>query len=380
MKPPIKIIHLITGLSTGGAENTLAKLLAHKRMNGISSKVISLKDDGPIGDEIRKLGIPVINLGWRAGSVNLLQWLSLIKTLKKESPDILQTWMYHADLVGGICGKLAGIKHILWNIRNLNLDKAYIKSSTMWVVKVCAQLSKSLPKKIIVNSEHARTVHIKNGYDPSKFVIIPNGFDLSKFHPDKEAKASVLKELNLPADNELVGLVARYDPIKDHVNFLNAARILHKQNLKVHFLLCGRDITWENKDLVKFIEKNDLLHYTHLLGERKDIPRLTAALEIAVSSSAGESFSNTIGEAMSCGVPCVVTDVGDSANLVSNTGKVVPPNNHKALAEGIMEILTMSLKDRRNLGLSARQRIHDKFELSCTLQKYKNLYLEITSQ
>jgi len=378
MKSPIKVLHLITGLSTGGAELSLVKLLSASDLNEFSIKVISLDGDGPVGKEIRDLGIPVINLGWKAGFPNPFQWFTLIKLLKTESPHILQTWMYHADLVGGICGKLACVKHILWNIRNFNLDKKYIKSSTMWVVKACALLSAWLPDKIIACSDQARLLHIQKGYAAGKFIIIPNGFDLGKFYPDPQAGGSVRKELELVASTLLVGMVARYDPIKDHPNFFAAAGIIHQQNPRVHFLLCGRDIVWENEKLVSYVKQNGLERVTHLLSQRQDIPRLTAALDVYVSSSAGEAFPNAVGEAMSCGIPCVVTDVGDSAFLVRETGKIVPPHDHQALAEAIMSLLKMGERGRRQLGLSARRRIADNFELSDVVQRYETLYLSFS--
>ena len=370
----MKIIHLITGLSTGGAELSLVKLLSASDLDEFSIKVISLGEEGSVGKEIRDLGIPVINLGWKAGFPNPFQWLTLVKLLKFESPDILQTWMYHADLAGGICGKLAGVKHILWNIRNFNLDKKFIKPGTMWVVKACGLLSSWLPDTIIACSEQARLIHIQKGYAKGKFLIIPNGFDLRKFHPDMQARDSVRKELGLMPNTPLVGLVARYDPIKDHPNFIAAAGILHQQNPGIHFLLCGDGITDQNEELMNCVKMNGMGLTTHLLGLRKDIPRLTASLDVAVSSSAGEAFPNVIGEAMSCSVPCVVTDVGDSAFLVGETGKIVPPHNHQALAEASLALLEMSEGDRRRLGLSARQRIVDNFELSSVVQRYETLY------
>lgn len=377
MKSFIKVLHLITGLSTGGAELSLVKLLSASDLDEFSMKIISLGGDGPAGKEIRDLDIPVISLGWKAGFPNPFQWLTLVKLLKLESPDILQTWMYHADLVGGICGKLAGVKHILWNIRNFNLDKKYVKPSTMWVVKACALLSGWLPESIIACSEQARLVHIQKGYAAGKFLIIPNGFDLGRFYPDPKARNSVRKELGLVANTPLVGLVARYDPIKDHPNFFAAAGMLHQQNPGVHFLLCGEGITCENEELVSYVKQNGLEQFTHLLGLRKDISRLTAALDVAVSSSAGEAFPNVVGEAMSCGVPCVVTDVGDSAFLVGETGKIVPPHNHQVLAEAINELLELSKNEREKLGKAARQRIQEFFEISKIVSTYETLYKEV---
>ena len=211
-------------------------------------------------------------------------------------------------------------------------------------------------------------------------VVIPNGFDLAAFRPDPPARWSVRHELSIPAETPLIGLVGRFHPQKDHQTFVQAAAWLHTRLPETHFLLCGDGITWENPTLAAWIETAGLRPCFHLLGRRDDIPRLTAALDLASSSSAyGEGFSNVIGEAMACGVPCVVTDVGDAALLVGSTGRVVPPRTPQALAQEWYALLALEREGKEQLGRAARQRIEAHFSLPAIVARYEALYAALAS-
>lgn len=372
----IKVLHLSTGLSVGGAEMMLFKLVSHLDRNVFEPEVLSMTDIGAIGEKIRALNIPVGALAMRLGVPDPRGLLRLTRRLRSRPPDVIQTWMYHADLIGGLGAKLAGGIPTVWNIRHSNLNPQSNKRAHMWTAKACARLSAWLPARIVTNSETSRLSHEKLGYAPEKMQVIPNGFDLAMFKADPIARVSVRKELGIPEDTLLIGLVARFDRQKDHHNFVQAAARFVRQFPDVHFLLCGSGVTSENKELCDWIRGAGLERLCHLLGRRDDVPRLTAALDIATSSSLGESFCNAIGEAMACGVPCVVTDVGDSAWLVGNTGRVVPPMNPEALA-GAWRELVEDPNARRELGLAARHRVQDYFDLPLIVRQYERLYEEI---
>jgi glycosyltransferase involved in cell wall biosynthesis len=163
--------------------------------------------------------------------------------------------------------------------------------------------------------------------------------------------------------------------MKDHANFLRAASLIVKQYPDAHFLLAGRDVNGENRELVGLINELRLQAQTHLLGERSHIERLVAALDVfCLSSSFGESCPIIVGEAMSCAVPCVVTDVGDSAWIVKESGRVVPARDAYALAAACEELLEMGPEGRRALGQVARSRVKDLFSLSSVVAKYEELY------
>ena len=178
----------------------------------------------------------------------------------------------------------------------------------------------------------------------------------------------------------LVGLVARHHPMKDHAGFFHAARLVAQACPSVRFVMIGRG-TNSQSPVADLARANQLENRVFLLGERSDMPRLTAALDIACSSSAwGEGFSNTIGEAMACGVPCVVTDVGDSAYAVGDTGISVPPNNPQALADAISRLVAAGSERRHCLGEAARRRIETEFSLAAIVHRYEELYREYAKQ
>lgn len=248
---PRKIIHIITGLSIGGAEMMLYKLLSHLDRSAFDAEVISLISVGPVGRKIQELGISVKALGMLPERPNPLAVIRLARWINRSKPDIIQTWMYHADLIGGLAAKLAGGIPVVWGIYNTDLSLERTKPSTIWTAWASAHLSRWLPKRIITCSRISQQAHIELGYEATKMRWIPIGFDIQEFKPDPEARISVRRELGLSEEEILIGLIARFDPQKDHHNFTQAARLLHEQRPDVHYLLCGSGITWENTTLVK---------------------------------------------------------------------------------------------------------------------------------
>jgi glycosyltransferase involved in cell wall biosynthesis len=373
-KAKIRLVHVITGLKTGGAEMMLYKLLSHIDRNKFDCQVISLTDKGVIGPKIQALGIPVFSVGLRNSLPNPIGFFRLVIQLKKHQPDIVQTWLYHADLLGGLAAKLIGVKKVIWNIRNSNIDASINKWHTRMTARFCALLSGWLADGIICNSDRAAKVHQALGYKKSLFHHIGNGFDLAMFSPDDTAKTTLCKQLDIPEDTRLIGLIARFDPQKDHQNFIKAASYIVKIFTNIRFILVGTNIDHHNKQLQKWIEEIGHSDLFLLLGERNDIPHVNAALDIACSSSLGESFPNAIGEAMACSVPCVVTDVGDLKKLVGDTGFVVPKDDPEALANALIELLIKPEAFRENMGKLARQRIEKSFSIKSIVSEYEQLY------
>jgi glycosyltransferase involved in cell wall biosynthesis len=371
----MKVVQIITGLDTGGANTMLYKLVSCTDREAFETEVVSLIDIGPIGLKIQAVGIPVRAVGMRRGVPNPLAVLRLAHWLRQDPPHVIQTWTYHADLVGGLAARLAGGIPVAWGVHHTTFDPRGTKRMSIWTIMACARLSRWLPARIVCCSEASRRGHRQLGYAADKMLVITNGFDLALFGPDPAARQSVRRELGIPEEAPLIGVVARFHPDKDHRNFVQAAARLHACVPESHFLLCGDGITWENPELARWIEAAGIRDKCHLLGRREDIPRLTAALDIASSSSSGEAFPLVIGEAMACGVPCVATDVGESAIIVGNTGVVVPPKDPQALADGWTRLLVgMSREERRGLGLAARQRIKERYSLGKIVAQYERLY------
>jgi glycosyltransferase involved in cell wall biosynthesis len=286
--------------------------------------------------------------------------------------------MYQADLVSGLAARLAGGMPVAWGIHNAYLDPRSVKRIKLWTVRACIWSSGWLPTRIVCCSEASRVVHARLGYPKKKMMVIPNGADLAAFKPAPEARPSVREELGLRIETPLIGLVARFDLPKDHRTFVRAARLLHARMPEAHFILCGDSITWENPRLTEWIDAAGVRSRCHLLGRRLDVPRLSAALDVATSSSSfSEAWPLAVGEAMACGVPCAVTDVGDSAVIVGDTGRVVPPKDPIALADAWHELLALAPDEKVRLGQTARRRIEEQFDLLDAVAKYEKLYEEL---
>lgn len=353
----------------------LLKLLQRIDRTTFSPHVISLTSAGDLAQGFSECGVPVHAIGLDSGSVRLAPVMHLYSLLRALKPDIVQTWMYHADLIGGMVAWSSGCRQIVWALRNSDLSQQRTKRSTLWVVKACSKLSGWLPRTILSCSKRACAVHAALGYDFKKFHVIPNGFDLAQFRPDESARVDVRAELELSVETQLVGLMARYDPQKNHLGFIHAAAAVHQRMPDVHFVLAGTGVDEGNADLMNAITQQGLTGRIHLLGRRNDMPRLMAALDVLASSSAfGEAFPNVLGEAMACGVPCVVTDVGDSAEIVGATGRVVEVDDMQGLASYIVGLLDLQWVQKIDLGRQARERIAAHFEIGEVTRSYQAFY------
>jgi glycosyltransferase involved in cell wall biosynthesis len=371
----IKILHIINDLSVGGAEMMLYKLLSGINRERFDPAVISLIDRGKLRESIEGLGIPVYTAGMKPGIPTPASILRLIRLTRRLKPDLIQGWMYHSCLAGQLAKTFAArTAPLLWGIHCSDMCATTEKKMTLAMVRICAPLSRR-PDRIVFVSQSSRSQHENFGYNIEKSCVLPNGIDTRLFAPSAAARLSVRCELGLPGDAFLIGLVGRYHPMKDHNSFLQAAALLLKDYPQLHFLLIGRGVNSENRILQGAIRELGLPEQIHLLGERSDTPRLGAALDIfTLSSSYGESFPNVIGEAMACAVPCVVTDVGDAAWIIGDTGRVVPRRDPHALAAGWRELIALGEEERQALGRAARLRVMEHFPLESVVAQYEALY------
>lgn len=370
----ITLFHIITDLDVGGAEMMLYQLLSATDRSTFAPQVVSLTNKGTFGPKIEALGIPVHTLNIKPSLPNPLALGKLIKLLRREKPALIQTWLYHADLLGSVAAKFAGGIPTVWGIHNTVVDAQMTHQRTVWIIKLLARLSGWLPTKIISCAEYGATFHIQKGYQADKFVVIPNGFDTQALHPDPASRQKIRNELGLAENTFLIGLTARFSPEKDHQNFIQAAHHLQKHIPNVHFVLCGKDITWDNTTLATWIDDVKLRTQFHLLGQRNDTRDIHTALDIASLASYSEAFPMVLGEAMACGVPCVATDTGDNQILIGDTGYIVAPRHPQALADAWGKILHMPSEKRQALGAAARHRIEQVFSLALITQRYHDLY------
>jgi glycosyltransferase involved in cell wall biosynthesis len=377
----IKIVHIINGLGIGGAELALFRLLVNADRSKFDMRVVALLNEYPLGDRLRDIGFSVSCLHLAKGKINALRVMRMIRLLRKERPQIVQTWLQQSDLLGGAAAKIAGIGPVLWNIRHSTLHPSLTNRRTHVIARVCAKLSRHLPARIVCCSESSRYEQIKLGYCAGKMVVIPNGVDTATFKPDAEAYESVRRELGIAPSALLFGAAGRRHPAKDHATLIRAAGEIAAKCHGSHFLFCGDEVTTENPELRAHVAATGYPDRFHLLGHRNDVPRLMAAFDVFISASCfSEGFPNVVSEAMACGVPCIVTDVGDSARILGNTGRVVLPEQPSALAAAAIEFAQAGKDSLRMRGLEARARILDNFGLSTMVSRYQDLYMETVGE
>lgn len=367
-----KIMHISTGLENGGAEGVLYRLCKHDKQN--THIVISLIGEGKYGPLLEAQGIKVHCLNMPAGKVTLKGLITLYKLIKKSQADVIQTWMYHADLLGGLVAKLARAKSIYWNVRHSTIEVEHSKKALVLVAKACSILSKWVPKKIIYCAEQAKATHEELGYDSSKSIIIGNGYDLDLFTVNKAGASIFRNSIGLGQSKLLLGMVGRYNPQKDHLNLLQALSLVKKAGYKFKCVLIGREIERNNQILFEQVYNLKLTEEVILLGQRTDIPHIMNALDINVlASSFGEGFPNVLAEAMACGTPCVTTNVGDAGLIVKSTGWVVSPRNYNELADAIISaIKEKELQNEKWLNRSkeCRKRVEDNFGINSMINNY----------
>lgn len=356
----------------------LVKLLSRIDRSRFDSVVVTLTEGGALRERLDGLGVGTASLGMTRGRPTASGAFRLLRLLRKLRPEVVQTWLYHADLLGLVAARITRVPHCVWNIRVSNLDMERYSRVSRWTLRACARLS-GWPDLVLVNSATAREFHTALGYRPRRWKVVPNGFDTDRFRPDPVVRESFRASMSNP-DVFLVGLVARYDPMKDHPTFLRAARAFLADRPEARFLLVGPGVDENNAELVEMACALGVRDALTCLGERRDMHAILPAMDVLTLSSAfGEGFSNAVGEGMSCGVPPVVTDVGDMADVVGTAGRVVPPSDPVALARAWEEMYEMGDEGRRALGVAARRRIVDAFGLQRVVAEYEQIYAALTS-
>ena len=367
----LRVLHLITGLTRGGAESMLVRLLGAMDGDAFDNRVLCLGAEAPLAADLRARGIPTLCLGLGKSLLSLRQLPGFFLRGAPWQPQVLQGWMYHGNLAAYLVSRfLPGEAPLLWNIR-VGLDTmATYRPLTRALIHLGARLS-AAPDVVLYNAHAARKQHEALGYRADRSHWIPNGFELDRFRPDPEARIQVRQELGLPPDTPLIGQFARFHPEKNQQMFLSALAMLPPE---VHGLLAGQGVRADQPELAAALRDPALAGRLHLLGERTDLPRLTAALDLAVSPSWNEGFSNTLGEALACGVPCVATGVGDSATLVGAEGCIVAPGDTAGLTEALRSLLVLPMDQRNRIGERGRRRMETEFSIRTVALEYQSLY------
>jgi glycosyltransferase involved in cell wall biosynthesis len=365
-----KILHIIVGLNSGGAELMLSRLVAGSPK--VKHIIVSLTSVGVVGDGLMKDGITVIALKINAFNF-LYKFINLVKLINKEKPDVVQTWMYHSDLIGGIAAKIAGVKNIVWNIRNTEIPQKGL-SRTGFIIRICAVLSAFIPNKIICCAYSALNKHYELGYSRAKMIVIPNGY--SKTYGGSANKRNEIRSwLGFAGDVLLIGTVGRYDYLKGYDLLISSASIFSEHYKgKFAFICVGKGVDEQNLELMEILSSVDLQKRFILMGERSNLEAIYSAMDFYCLSSRSEGFPNVVAEAMLCGLPCVVTDVGDASRMVDYTGIVVDPDNVQSLALGLLQMANFSFENRKTLGDLARRRILENYEMNEIVNQYFSVY------
>lgn len=372
----MKILHIITGLNSGGAEGVMSRLCLNDKEN--THIVVSLTDYGKHGASLVANGISIECLNLTKNPLSIIGIFRLLAMIKRHKPDVVQTWMYHADLIGGVVAKLAGIKRIFWGIRHSDLEPGTVSPLTLLIARISSILSHYVPTKIVVCAEAAKKPHVEIGYAPSKMVVIQNGFDLDQFKPNQSAGHRFRKDLQIPSTQFLIGHVARFNPQKDHETFLSAVAKLKSSLSEFHCVMIGDNIDTNNSILVSQIESLGLAAYVSLLGPRDDIVAAMNAFDVQImSSKSGEGFPNIVGEAMACGTPCIATDVGDAAMIVGDCGWVVSKKSSQEMAEVIKAVSSqVNSPDWHQRSTRCIERIGSHFGINRMIHSFNVLWAE----
>jgi glycosyltransferase involved in cell wall biosynthesis len=372
----IRVLHVIVALTAGGAEAMLAKLVGRMDRARFEPIVVSMTDRGALGGIIEETGTELIALGMRRRFPDPRGFFRFRSLVRERKPDIIQSWMYHADVLTALACRGTATP-FLWNIRCSDMNMGDYSALSALTIRAAAHLSPR-PAGVVVNSIAGREYHQRIGYRPRAWYFIPNGFDLTRFRPDAEARREIRAEVGIDDQTPLVGLISRFDPMKDHAGFFEAATMVARQT-GAHFLLAGAGVEESNAALCRLFATPDLQGRVHLLGYRGDVDRMMAALDVNVLSSAyGEGFPNVIGEAMASGAICVTTDVGDAAMIVGDYGFIVPPRDPGALADAITTAIRLPSGERLALERKSRQRVEEHFSVDAVVLQYEDLYEAIT--
>lgn len=362
-----KILHIISGLDSGGAEKILIDLVSEENSN--KHYIVSLKDKG-----IYKKKISSKNINVKCFNMNkfnfLIKIMMIMIYIGRIKPNIVLTWMYHADLIGGVIAKFFSVDKIYWNIRNSTLDKKNTNWITLIILKICSKLSNFIPDRIISCSEEAINVHLKLNYK-NNFYLINNGVDTEKF-----------KNLEFKINNNFLtlGYAGRWHHQKNYEFFFECLSEL-KENYKFKkfkVLMAGNQINDKNINLINLIKKNNLSEEIQLLDEIEDMPKFYNRVDLNIlTSSHGEAFPNVLAESMSCETPCLSTDIGDAKKIIGNCGWIVSQNNKEMFCNFILEIYNykFNLSQKWNhIKLNCRSRVIQNFSQVEMIKKYNNLF------
>ncbi|MCD1599829.1 glycosyltransferase [Rheinheimera aquimaris] len=374
----MKILHVITSLDVGGAELVLAQLVKSLQNNAIENTVVCLLPAGKVADQLSELNVRVVSLNITSALGGISGFFKLVSLIKCEKPDVIQSWLYHANFLASVAAFFTPVKKVVWGIHSN--QKVSTKRSTSLLIKAGAWLSRFSPKKIVYVAVSSKAVHESLGYNTEPSVVIPNGFNVDLFRPDGLDKQSGRAKLNIPTNKLVIGCVGRWHPDKGLDIMLQViADIQLAYADDIFFVFAGRDCTAENTDFFTLQQKCPKPEYILALGECDNVPELLSALDIFCLPSRSEAFPLALGEAMASGLYCIATDVGDVRYLTGDLIDYALPDDTQSLKTAIITALRRPEAERKEIAKQLHQRVNELFSEQKTTLSYIRLYQQLLS-
>lgn len=373
----MKVCHIITSLDIGGAELVLYRLLTAQADNVNNITVITLKPGGILADKLQQAGFVVHSLNV-TGPLSLLASVTkLAKKLEVLQPQVVQSWLYHADFITALSSLRWRATSYVWGIHTCQLPKG--KIATWAIMKSCALLSYRVPSKIVCVAEASKILHVNQGYDAKKVRVISNGFSLTDYQAVPQNQKLLRNELGVADSALVVGIIARWHPDKGQDVLLKAIQKIQPQHPNVIFLFVGRDCDSNNQQLMQYKNSCPFPDNILTIGQRSDIPALLNTLDIFCMPSRTEAFPLALGEAMCASLPVVATEVGDVAYMTGNLVELAQPDNVTSLAEKLDKMLSLPKAQRRAVGNALFERVSALFSIETMVHQYQALYAEISA-
>lgn len=373
------ILHVITSLNLGGAETMMCQLLEHTDRSRFTPVVVSLRPSGPLAARIQKAGVKLhcLDMG---SYLSFASGLGKLKAIMREvNPALVQTWMYHADFLGTLAARsLTPRPPVVWNVQHSSFCPKTTKLLSRVMRSLLAMLSKSWPDKIVSCSRTGLELHVGLGYPRAKMLHIVNGADVRRFIPDGEARRELRQKLGISHQAKIIGMAGRNDPQKDYPTLFAAVQEFQKTDKETVFIACGAGVTTDDPALAAMRKACPSPHNVFLLGPRQDMPRVYPAFDLATLSSAyGEGLPLTLCESLACGVPGVVTDVGDSADVIGDCGITVQARDPLALATAWHKMIGLTETAQQTMREKSRIRAEERFALPAIAAQYEEMYSQL---
>ena len=364
-----KILFFIRALDAGGAERQLVVTAKGLAERGYKVTVLTFYSGGFYADEFADTKVELLSLH-KKGRWDLLRFLlRLIRVLRQKSPDVIYSYLGVANILSVLIRFFIPDTRVAWGVRASNMNLEEYDWLSRWSYRLECRLSR-FADIIIANSQAGLKFAVAHGFPEKKLTVIPNGIDTKRYYPDKLAGETLRKAWGVAENKLLIGMVGRIDPMKGHAVFLEAAALGQREHKQLRFVCVGTGEAEYEKAMHQLATDQGLDNVLIWAGRHADMHAVYNALDIAsLSSLYGEGFPNVLGEAMACGTPCVATDVGDSALVIGNTGRVIPANNSQALFTAWNELLLLESDDFNQLSQQARKRVINEFSVKALLDR-----------